>query len=380
MADDDIYSVLSPNDILSFNQNALSRNPFGIAGGALGNTQLDMRTWDAPTVGVASFGKAFLQGLLTNYAQQDAARQTQAVINSFPQLSQNPGGMATPEGVDESAFGLLRGTVAANNARAKAAEVKDQKKFNSDLLMKLLGKQAEVMGENNAFEAMGQGAAENPNSPAYKVNKDNNDNLFTLRKEFNALEPVKNFAKASQAATALAGALKDKSKVSDQELVRYSILMIEPGMAVREGEQGAVAASQSLPEAWKNQLSSALSGESQLGADVREGIKNLASRAYNSHKGLYDQAYGLYGKEAELQGVDPARLSYIGEAPDAASIFGEVPKIAIPGIGGSVSRSQAAEIVANVKAQYGNTPEAREIARKQIEALGVPNLGGVPVG
>jgi hypothetical protein len=97
--------------------------------------------------------------------------------------------------------------------------------------------------------------------------------------------------------------------------------MIEPGMAVREGEQGAVQSSQNIPDAWRGQLKSALSGKSGLGDDVREGIKNLASRAYNSHKGLYDQAFDMYTKEAEFQGLPTDRLSYIGKAKEAKDIF-----------------------------------------------------------
>ena len=173
--------------------------------------------------------------------------------------------------------------------------------------------------------------------------------MIGLRKEFNSLEPVKNFSKAVQAASAISGALKDTGKVADQELVRYSIQMIEPGMAVREGEQNAVAASQSIPEEWKAKVTSALEGKSQLGPEIREGLKRLAERAYSSHKGLYDQAFGLYGKEAELQGLDPNRLSYIGNPKEFSDIFSSAK-------GPSMSK---AEFAMQAKAQGLTIEQAR---------------------
>ena len=73
-------------------------------------------------------------------------------------------------------------------------------------------------------------------------------------------------------------ALKDPGAVADQELVRYGIL-IEPGMAVREGEQAALANSASIPDEWRAEMAKALNGESGLSPKTREGIKRLAMRA-----------------------------------------------------------------------------------------------------
>lgn len=325
--------MLNPNDLLGFTQQVRQSDPFGIAAQSLNAFQPDTRSFSAGELGATAFGKSFLSGLLGNYANQRANNQLSSVVQALPQLNSDPYGMSTPEGVDSGAFNLLRGSAILKNAQKQAVLGDERKTAVGDLLKSVLGEgvkagtispqaalKAIETGDTSALEATD--ATKNPNSPQYKAQKDLDEKTSNLRKEFNALDPVKNFAKASQAATALAGALKDQSKVSDQELVRYSILMIEPGMAVREGEQGAVKMSQSIPEAWKNELNSALSGKTALGPDVREGIKNLASRAYGSHKGLYDQAYELYGKEAELQGLDPSRISYIGQAPDAASVFG----------------------------------------------------------
>lgn len=338
MSNDFLSAFLSPQDLGQFQQSALQADPFAIAGSAIGQWQPNYNNMNAGQGAATAFGRAFMQGILSNYGQNRVADQVSKVVGVLPQMQQDPINMAVPEGINENAFNILKGNAILKKAQRDAL-LGDQNRVNvADMLKTVLGEgvKSGMITPIEALEAMKTGdlskigsstvdPLQNPNSPGYKVNQDREDRLITLRKEFNALPTVQNFAKASQAVQALAGALRDNSKVSDQELVRYSILMIEPGMAVREGEQGAVASSQSIPEAWKNQLNSALSGKTELGSDVREGIKNLAARAYNSHKNLYQQANELYSKEATLQGLDPSRLSYIGEATKVEDIFKAPP-------------------------------------------------------
>lgn len=337
---DDLLSLLSATDLQGFNNYVQQSDPFGIAGRSLAQWTPNYSYMDATESGLTSFGKAFAQGLLQNYAQNNANQQLSSVIGVLPNLTKDPLSVVAPEGVDSGAFNLLRGSAYLNKMKKDAVLQESKNSTIADLLkaVGIEGIKSGTLDPKSALELVTTGALpesgtidplSNPNSPQYKVDKDQEAALSALRKEFNALDVVKNFSKASQGASALAGALKDKSKVSDQELVRYSILMIEPGMAVREGEQGAVANSQSIPDAWRGQLESALSGNSALGDDVREGIKRLATRAYNSHKGLYDQAYDLYGKEADFQGLDKGRLSYLGTPPAAESIF-EIPGTEVP--------------------------------------------------
>ncbi len=143
----------------------------------------------------------------------------------------------------------------------------------------------------------------------------------SLRKEYNSLQDVKDFAITKKAADAMSGALKDKKAVTDLELTRYAILMIEPGMAVREGEQAAVLKSGSLPTQWKGTLDKVFTGESALTPEIRSGLLNLAKRAYNAQKSNYDKAYDFYRKEAENKKIDPNRVAYLGQAPADTEIF-----------------------------------------------------------
>lgn len=142
-----------------------------------------------------------------------------------------------------------------------------------------------------------------------------------LRKEFNALEPVKNFANVERSARIIEKALKDPGAVADQELVRYGILLIEPGMAVREGEQAALANSASIPDEWRAEMAKALNGESGLSPKTREGIKRLAMRAYEGHKVSYDRAFNFYQNRAAEMGIDPESISFIGKAQPLDSVF-----------------------------------------------------------
>lgn len=151
-----------------------------------------------------------------------------------------------------------------------------------------------------------------------------------LQGTFNALPEVKTFSIVKASADSLSKALKDKGSVSDLELVRRSIQMIEPGMAVREGEQAAVTNSQSIPDAWKGQLDKALRGETSLDDGVRKGIKALAERAYNAQKTQYDLAYDFYKKEADIKGLDNSRVSYLGDSPDSSALFGPGQNQQIP--------------------------------------------------
>lgn len=299
------------------------------------------------------FGGSILAALLGNMAKSDAAEENAAIATKQANfMNADPAQRLAMTQQDPRTFSKLQAALNTNSilqetqdrALIRQQEImqpfdvaKEERSLQNQISLQtnpelraaqiadsVNKKRGERLGELQADSLIfGDDPLKNPKSPEYAINKDKEDKLITIRREFNGLPVVQNFAKASQSAQALAGALKDKGGVSDQELVRYSILMIEPGMAVREGEQAAVANSQSIPDSIKGAALKALNGESALDDQAREGIKRLAARAYSSHKNLYDQANGLYSKEAQLQDLDPSRLSYMGEAPDVSSVFGD---------------------------------------------------------
>ena len=297
--------------------------------------QFDTSTWSPTTSFGVKAAQGFLGGLLGAYGAQQEARQIAAVNQVLPQLMADPSSVAVPEGVDLGAFEGLRA------AKIQEAGVRDLKmkdlvrQMIADKEMKIfdakldIGKAGPIEAAKKVAELEALGPT-NPDLPANKVIQKSLENIAGLRKEFNALEDVKDFSNVLQASSALSGALKDKGSVSDQELVRYAIQMIEPGLSVREGEQNAVAASQSLPEAWRGELSKALEGGTKLNDDVREGIKRLATRAYEAKKFNYMKANDYYqGLAINKYGLpQDENISYLGAAPDAGSIFGATAPIA----------------------------------------------------
>lgn len=204
-------------------------------------------------------------------------------------------------------------------AAKRNAELRDKQdfekfKFNLESSPEAMASKAKAKGQEKASELKAE-------ADFIGYNPKKEDATDALRKEFSALPEVKNYAQVEKAASVLNEATKDKSAVTDQELVRYSILLIEPGMAVREGEQAAVANSQSLPEAWKGQLRKALVGESALSDDTRAGLKRLAERAYIGQKDQYDRALTFYQSQAKQKGIDPDRISYMGESSELSDVF-----------------------------------------------------------
>jgi hypothetical protein len=135
-----------------------------------------------------------------------------------------------------------------------------------------------------------------------------------LRKQFTALPEVKNFSLIDNASRIVAKAVNDPSAVATQELVRRAVQLIEPGMAVREGEQAAIAASQSIPDQFKGQLQTALTGQGGLQADVREGILRIAQRAYEAQAERYKTTKSFYENIAKERKLPEKQISYLGEA------------------------------------------------------------------
>jgi hypothetical protein len=156
-----------------------------------------------------------------------------------------------------------------------------------------------------------------------KLTADRRGEADTLRKEFNALPEVKNFSLIDTAAKVVSKAVKDPSAVATQELVRRAVQLIEPGMAVREGEQAAIMASQSIPDRFKGELEQALSGQGGLQAETRAGIMRIAQRAYEAQADRYKATKDFYEGIAEERGIPKKAVSYIGEPEPWAKVAGQ---------------------------------------------------------
>lgn len=355
-------ALLTNDDLGSFQKNVAQDNLLLQLSPALAGIRFNQQTWSPTTSAAGNFAQAFLSTALGEIGRNQVADQTRLAAGLIPQLYANPMGVQAPEGIDMDAFEALKGASTLKKLQRDAA----REQVTQDLANSLFAKGAEsaltglssgnprqvaaaremlgAMAADPRAQALGldkfSGAAmTTPSSydPLADAESPEVANVDSLRKEYN--QRIGNFENVLKAAQAVSGALKDYGRVSDQELVRYSIQMIEPGMAVREGEQAAIANSQSLPSAWKATLEGALTGKSKLPKEVRDGIQRLATRAYDAQKSVYDKATGYYQGLAESRNLlrPDQSISYLGEAPSAESIFGSLsPAPSVSGTSGSL--------------------------------------------
>ena len=184
-------------------------------------------------------------------------------------------------------------------------------------------------------------------------------NISNLRKEFQGLPEVKSFVTSEIGFNSLKKAIEDPSSTSDLELVRGAIQAIEPGMAVRDGEQAAVAASASIPGQYKGWITKALSGESALPPDVREGVLRIAQRRYEEHASKFNQARQFYGVQAERT----------GEGLFGAADVTYLPGVEFPQTGAESSAASASSAATVEGIPEGAQPTGRTMGGKPAYLL-----------
>lgn len=162
----------------------------------------------------------------------------------------------------------------------------------------------EIVGENQGYEQTAPGAA-NPNSPFEKKTTE-------LRTDFDKLPEVKNFKYVQRLSNQLVETMKNPSAVADPILAKMVVQFVEPEMAVNAGESAGLAASTSIPEAWKGKIQQALDGKSVFSDEIRKGLVDIAKAAYLAHSKSYGQTSELYKGEASRFGIPFERISSIG--------------------------------------------------------------------
>lgn len=316
----------------------LKKSPWAQAGAQIMQIEAPVAQTNAQ-----AFSIPFIQGLLggglMGYGKKQATEQAYQDYAKNPMLQGTYAADQMPEGwsADTGRADLLQGLVRAEAERkAEAEKAKQQAKIEALLMQQGgmlskdaegrtaivripgLGKiQAELAGEKARAAKQAELMAE-ADSLGYSPKKE--EETDKLRKEFSSLPEVKNYSLVEKTGGIMAEALKDPSATTDLELTRYSILLIEPGMAVLQGEQSAVANSGSIPQNWKGQIDKAMKGESSLTPEVREGLRRLALRAFEGNKASYDKVLGFYKKQAGIRGIDPERISYLGDSPSSETI------------------------------------------------------------
>jgi hypothetical protein len=151
----------------------------------------------------------------------------------------------------------------------------------------------------------------------------NLDRITTLRKEFSGLPEVQTFKMSDTGFKSMLRALQDPTATSDVELTRAAIQAIEPGLAVRTDDQSAISQSASLPDSYKAMMSRALTGESGLTADVRNGLYRIAARRYNANGAKFNELKNFYaGQAAAISPNGKDSITPYGDFAPVNDLFG----------------------------------------------------------
>jgi len=358
MADGDLLGILTSPDLEQFNQTIQLTDPYGMAGRSLAQWQPNYGTLDAAEGGITAFSKAFLSGLLQQYSRNNASEQVGKVVNLLPQLGSTPYTVATPEGVDPGAFGILRGSAILKNAQQQ--NVLDQRKETriNSLLQSILPEM--VRGRQiTTDQALGIATSDDPTKAI--------------------------LAAASKTPTADAGPttaaeslnpLSSGKQGTSEKIKAYYVQFLESGMpptqasaAARQQVEGEIKANNKSFDDAKaarsygenllqlaNTARAGLSQAGQTGSDLASGYETLISTLSPILPGSQS--------EAKQQAAGDTLLNSI--APD-------IIKLARP-IGGGATSDFEAKKYLGAGPSSSLTPEANVQLIEKLENLGKLNM------
>jgi hypothetical protein len=127
-----------------------------------------------------------------------------------------------------------------------------------------------------------------------------------LRKEFNALPQVKEFATRSAGLGTVLASASDPSPAGDISLIFAYMKMLDPNSVVREGEFATAQNAGSIPQTVLAKYNQALQG-TRLADSVRRDFVDRAQRIYNSASEDFGKVYARYENIAERNQLDPSR-------------------------------------------------------------------------
>lgn len=200
------------------------------------------------------------------------------------------------------------------------------------------------------------------------------DELSKMRNDFTQLQEVKNFTLSDIGIRSMRNAFLDTSGTSDQELVRGGVQAIEPGLAVQGKEQDGIAASGSIPAEYKGYMLGALTGQTKLPPEVREGIMRIAERRYREYGQTFNMARKFTIGEATRRNLpNPEAITYHPEATlfaDDDVLTGRAP-YRVPGTPAPTATPQPTPINSDdpraaLALQFPPTPEGRAAFREAL--------------
>ena len=165
------------------------------------------------------------------------------------------------------------------------------------------------------------------------------DNISGLRKEFNALPEVTNYKVILPTIKSAIEAKDSRGPGSDLEFVYAVGKILDPQSAVREGEQAAIANSQS-PANILSGFVDWVQGGNKLTDEQRQQLLQIMDRRTRQAHTLYQGAIDTYTGYAKDSGVEPGKVVRDIGAPPEIGVglkVGEGPSIAPVTAGSPVS-------------------------------------------
>lgn len=138
-----------------------------------------------------------------------------------------------------------------------------------------------------------------------------------LRKEFNALPEVKEFSGIASAFSNLRAASKDMSGPGGIATIFNFMKMLDPGVAVMEGDVQLIRNSGGKAAAFANLYDQAIKGN-PLSEEVRRDLVRQATGIYNTRKKQLDALQQQYTGIATQAGASPERV-IVQRAPEVSS-------------------------------------------------------------
>jgi hypothetical protein len=193
-----------------------------------------------------------------------------------------------------------------------------------------------------------------------------------LRKEWNALPQIRDFADRASAYRNVVASVQNPSAAGDISLVFNYMKMLDPGSTVREGEAATMQQAGSLPQSLIAQYNSLVNGET-FTPELRADFLSRASDLYRTQEQQYLQIRGQYENTALTAGVDPdatltdyrfvpqGQVPFVRERPKGRPDAAAPPASQTASPSGSAVQIPLAvlenETFKSLAASHGKTPE-----------------------
>lgn len=179
----------------------------------------------------------------------------------------------------------------------------------------------DALNRRNAKEVAGISAGNKSAQEAF-------ERETSLRKEFQAIPAVKEFTDTETNFNSLREALKDKTGIGATTSVFSFMKMLDPGVAVMQGDVDLIRQSGGKAAAYANLYESVLNGN-PLSDAVRADMLRQATNLYNNRKKGVDEWAKKYSVVASEIGASPDRVLLRGK-PDVDLTAPAAPKPATP--------------------------------------------------